>query len=268
MKSEIEEKLIEINRNFYREHAVTFSATRGRVQPGVERALETIDLAGDLLDVGCGNGSVARYWLEKGKAKGLRNGSYTGLDFSPPLLADAHLSSTGVSDVSRSVQFFQADLSQPDWPAGLPKSKYSTITAFAVLHHIPGEARRLQLLRAIRSLLEPEGVFILSVWQFQNSWRFASRITPWEDAGLSAGEVDSGDYLIQWRPAGDPAGRAQAYRYVHIFTTRELQELSGRAGFHIVDSFPSDGEGNRLGLYQTWEKRNKPSAWVGDAAPN
>ncbi|MDZ4158263.1 MAG: hypothetical protein U1B80_00610 [Anaerolineaceae bacterium] len=41
-------------------------------------------------------------------------------------------------------------------------------------------------------------------------------------------------------------------RYVHLFSRQELIALANRNGFEIVQTFESDGEGGRLGLYQVW----------------
>jgi len=41
---------------------------------------------------------------------------------------------------------------------------------------------------------------------------------------------------------------------VHLFSREELGGLAQRAGFEIVDEFESDGQGERLGLYQVWQK--------------
>ena len=81
--------------------------------------------------------------------------------------------------------FVQADLSSSDWDASLAGKQYAVILAFAVLHHLPGHALRLQILRKVRSLLPPEGRFIHSEWQFLNSPRLTGRIQPWEAVGLS-----------------------------------------------------------------------------------
>jgi hypothetical protein len=125
---------------------------------------------------------------------------------------------------------------------------WSLITAFAVLHHIPGEELRLDILKTVHKLLAENGRFILSNWQFLNSERLKRRIKPWETAAISGSEVDAGDYLLDWRSGGD------GLRYAHYFTAEELSALAQRAGFQVVDSFLSDGEGKRLGLYQIWRR--------------
>jgi hypothetical protein len=42
---------------------------------------------------------------------------------------------------------------------------------------------------------------------------------------------------------------------VHQFSEQELAELAESTGFRVVESFYSDGEGGRLGLYQVWKKK-------------
>ena len=141
----------------------------------------------------------------------------------------------------------QADLSTTDWDAPLAGNRYDAILAFAVLHHLPGVELRLQILRKIRSLLPDGGRFIHSEWQFLNSPRLAARVQPWEAIGLSEDDVDPGDYLLDWRQGGT------GLRYVHHFSEAELAELAASTGFEVVESFLSDGENHRLGLYQVWK---------------
>jgi tRNA (uracil-5-)-methyltransferase TRM9 len=229
-------RLLELNRQFYQTFALPFSATRQRLQPGVLKVLEQISPEDNLLDLGCGNGELAHELARCGHA-----GSYTGLDFSPPLLDEASLGQPS------NFRFILADLSGVNWDADLTGNRYDAILAFAVLHHLPGVELRLSLVRKVRSLLDPEGHFIHSEWQFLNSPRLAARVQPWEAIGLSGTDVDPGDYLLDWRQGGT------GLRYVHHFSEPELMELAHQAGFEVVDSFLSDGENGRLGLYQTWK---------------
>jgi len=228
-------RLLDLNRQFYQTFAIPFSATRQRLQPGVLHILEQIQSDDDLLDLGCGNAELAHELARCGHA-----GSYTGLDFSPALLQQAAIGQPA------NFRFLQVDLSSKNWDAHLAGCGYDAILAFAVLHHLPGADARLQLLRKSRSLLEPGGRFIHSEWQFLNSPRLAARLQPWQVVGLSDQDVDPGDYLLDWRQGG--AG----LRYVHHFSEPELAELASQAGFEVVDSFLSDGENARLGLYQVW----------------
>jgi len=229
-------RLLELNRQFYQAFALPFSATRHRLQPGVLKILEGISPEDTLLDLGCGNGELAHELARCAHA-----GFYTGLDFSPALLEQA---SAGKPDNFR---FLLADLSSADWDDELKDTHFDTVLAFAVLHHLPGLEMRQSLLRKVRTLLEPGGHFIHSEWQFLNSPRLAARAQPWETIGLSAGEVDPGDYLLDWRQGGS------GLRYVHHFSAPELATLAAQSGFEIIESFLSDGETHNLGLYQVWK---------------
>jgi SAM-dependent methyltransferase len=238
-------RLVELNRSFYEQFGASFSATRLRLQPGVRRVLEGLKGAESVLDLGCGNGELARELGRRG-----HRGPYLGVDSSLPLLRAAQADQVSGFQAA----FLQADLTHFSLVADqLPLSNHwDLVTAFAVLHHIPGEALRLDLLRSIQRILSEAGRLILSNWQFLNSERLSRRILPWEAAGLPGSDVDPGDYLLDWKRDG------HGLRYVHHFSVGELSGLAARAGFNVVDSFVSDGENGRLGLYQVWEKKAKP----------
>ncbi len=228
-------RLLDLNRQFYQAFAAQFSATRQRLQPGVLQVLKQVTPTASVLDLGCGNGALARHL-----ARNEHSGTYTGLDFSPALL---ELADTGLPPNYR---FHQEDITAEDWDIALGAQQYDFIFAFAVLHHIPSPELRQRLLRKVRPLLSAQGRFIHSEWQFLNSPRLAARIQPWEAIGISQAEVDPGDYLLDWRQGGT------GLRYVHHFTEAELEALAASSGFTIAETFLSDGENGRLGLYQVW----------------
>jgi tRNA (uracil-5-)-methyltransferase TRM9 len=120
---------------------------------------------------------------------------------------------------------------------------------FATLHHIPSNEIRIDILRTVKSLLKPNGKFILSNWQFLNSEKLKSRIQDWGKVGLTKDDVDENDYLLDWRSGG--AG----LRYVHHFSSDELQTLANQVGMRVEAEFLSDGENGKLGLYQVWVQR-------------
>lgn len=233
-------RLSEINKLFYQTFALPFSATRSRIQPGVRRILERIGSQARLLDLGCGNGELARELDNRD-----HQGPYVGLDSSAALLEQAREALAGVAGFP--FYFLEADISRPGWDAHLPLFPFDWILAFAVLHHLPGERLRRQVLLKVHELLAPGGRFVHSEWQFLKSPRLRDRIQPWEKAGLSAAEVDPGDYLLDWRHGGT------GLRYVHHFTAEELEEMARETGFRILETFHSDGEGGNLGIYQIWE---------------
>ena len=98
----------------------------------------------------------------------------------------------------------------------------------------------------MKKLLNPNGRFYLSNWQFLNSEKLKTRIQPWSRIGLSDQDVDEGDYLLDWRSGGE------GLRSAHHFSAEELLGLAEQAGFKLEAGFLSDGENGRLGLYQIW----------------
>lgn len=281
-------KLLSVNRQFYQTFAEAFDATRQRIQPGVQRVLaRVLDLIPNdarILDLGCGNGELARELARRGF-----RGTYTGVDFSEGLLQAARetcqvFEQTKFANLT-GLTFVQRDLTAPDWEVGL-EGPFDVVMAFAVLHHLPVPFHA-EIVRKVRALLArhseelprrgipetsvaplPEkgndqpasggfladarndrfekGIFILSNWQFLNSPRWQARIQPWERVGLTREEVELDDYLLDWRRGGE------GLRYVHHFSEAELDALAGGAGFEIVESFDSDGKEGNLGLYQIW----------------
>jgi tRNA (uracil-5-)-methyltransferase TRM9 len=238
MDSATAARLIELNRDFYTRFGDSFSATRHRIQPGVRRVLETLHGDENILDLGCGNGELARELAKHGHC-----GFYLGMDFSLPLLLEAESMPEHFS-----AKFMEADLTQLSAISNqhLAAGSWSLIMAFAVLHHIPSRDLRINILKAIHKLLKPDGLFIHSNWQFLNSEKLKARIQPWEAAVISNLDVEAGDYLLDWRSGG------QGLRYVHHFNESELKELASATEFNILDSFYSDGETRNLGLYQVW----------------
>ncbi|MCL5611394.1 MAG: class I SAM-dependent methyltransferase [Chloroflexi bacterium] len=234
----IVQRLLALNHQFYTDHGCEFSATRDRLQTGVMRVLDSLRGNESILDLGCGNGELARTLSRRN-----HSGSYLGLDFSLPLLNEA-----GREPFTFPVKFLATDITAGNWRSKLPPSTFNLIFAFAVFHHIPGFELRLNIIREIHNSLEPNGHFIHSNWQFLNSPRLKARIQPWDAIGLTDQDVDPNDYLLDWKRG------APGLRYVHHFDEAELAELAKASRFEIIEMFCSDGENQRSGLYQIWKK--------------
>jgi 2-polyprenyl-3-methyl-5-hydroxy-6-metoxy-1,4-benzoquinol methylase len=231
-------KLINLNRQFYQSFAQQFSTTRARLQPGVLAILEQTPRHADILDLGCGNGELARQLASRA-----HSGIYHGLDFSTELVNLARAKITTPLQATFNV----ADLTSGDWQDQLSAQEFDIVFAFAVLHHIPSNQLRRDVLHKAREHLKSGGRLFLSSWQFLDSPRLQARLQPWESVGLSESDVDPGDYLLDWRHGG------YALRYVHHFSKEELEILAQETGFQTRETFHSDGEGGILGLYQYWD---------------
>lgn len=238
MQPETAEFLIKLNLQFYQSFADQFSATRGRVNPGVARILDQTSLDAKILDLGCGNGSVALDLQECGF-----KGEYLGVDFSEGLLSAA---SNKVGE-NPHFRFEIADLTD----LSNFKSQFSNfdlVFSFAAMHHIPGKERRISFLNAVNQLLKPGGRFIHSNWQFLNSSKLAARVQDWARVDLGAEDVDADDYLLDWKSGGE------GLRYVHHYNEKELAGLAAETGFTVEETFLSDGKEGNLGLYGVWGK--------------
>jgi len=249
VKTSTVEQLLALNHQFYQTFALQFSATRLRLQPGVKYILGIIPKNAKILDLGCGNGELAQA-LENSHFLG----QYVGCDVSAGLLSVAKARFIDQKDIPpEKYRFLQVDLASPGWENIIPDLQYSIALSFAVMHHLPGIDLRLRVLSTLRNIFniqtEPQSIFIHSVWQFMNSPRLRDRIQPWNIIGVNDEDVDPGDFLLDWRHGG------KGLRYVHLFSENELQELAYATGFTIQQTFFSDGEGGKLGLYQIWQPK-------------
>lgn len=243
-------KLVNLNKQFYQTFGEAFSQTRQRIQPGVRAALSKIPRQGNWMDLGCGNGALAVEWLKSGKA-----GVYRGLDFSEVLLQKAREAiALNQPPLNLIFEFEQANLIENDWIRTAGEGCWDGVMAFAVLHHIPDTDLRKSILQVVFKVLKSGGLFIHSEWQFQNSEKWMARRQPWTKIGIDAKDIDIGDTLLDWRHVTAGQTDEVGLRYVHLFTREELATLARQTGFSIIDEYESDGEGGKLGLYQTWQK--------------
>ena len=235
MRQDILQRLLDLNHEFYQTFARPFSETRQRVQPGVLKAIKDLPFGTSVLDLGCGNGLLAKTLHQAG-----HRGTYLGLDSSKALLGEAR-----EDNLHPNATFLEIDLAQANWSSSLPTS-FDHIFAFAILHHIPGALLRNKIVKVLPSLMTENGLFIFSVWNFLSSPRFQNRILPWKKVGLHEDDLESGDYLLDWKRGG------YGLRYVHSFGGQELQSMAHEAAFEVVQRYQSDGEDGKSAEYHVW----------------
>jgi len=257
VRDEVRRRLVALNSEFYQTFAEAFSETRRRVQPGVRRALEGIAATASVLDLGCGPGNLANALAVHGHV-----GFYAGLDGSERLLNIARLETDHPTAV-----FLQSALTEPSWTEHLAQHlataqagrrveafrnhshRFDRVCAFALIHHLPGAEQRLRFVRQAAGLLEEGGAMAVSVWDFLSSPRFRGRIVPWETIGLTEGDVEEGDYLLDWRRGG------HGLRYVHLFSEDGLASLAQSCQLRTIETYRSDGQNRRMAMYALWQKQ-------------
>ncbi len=228
-------RLNQINRDFYRATAAEFDATRQTAWPGWERLLEAIPLPIEsALDLGCGNGRFALFLA----ARQRRPFQYIGIDSDPDLLRRARQQLAALSQVS--FRLIQRDLVLDE-----PLRERAQLTVlFGLIHHVPGLARRQELLRAAADCVSPGGYLAFACWRFYERERFRGRIVP-SPADIA---VERHDYLLDWR-RGD-----RALRYCHYVDDEEHQQLIAATGLSVIADYRADGAEEDLNRYTVLRK--------------
>jgi len=235
MKPELIDRLNQINRTFYSTFAASFSETRESARE-LEVILPYIADGARVLDLGCGNGRVAKL-----VARHRRDVAYVGADASAELVARCKMQDAGRK--LHEAEFLVADMLEPGWTRKLTGASFGCILLLAVLHHIPVSDVRARILRQVRELLAPQGRIIVSTWQFMDNERMRKKIVPWSVAGIDERELEPGDALLNWKRGG------VGLRYCHWIGEDELRALATQAGLNVVETFRAGGREGNLSLY-------------------
>jgi len=229
-------KLLELNREFYSKFSAEFSDSRSEDRLNLDPWREYLRDEMSLLDVGCGNGRLVSA-LEREK----HPLAYLGIDSSAELVALAAKRAAKLKHLDAT--FRVADLADPNWCKGLGKfGSFDLMLALAVLHHLPSFQLRARVLNDIKTLLAPNGAFVMSNWQFLNSQRLRNKLVPWDRVDLKPEELEQGDYLLDWKRGGT------GYRYVHFVTEAEVQELARTTRYTVVRQEYADNDLNLFSI--------------------
>ncbi len=218
-----------INQRFYETVANDFDATRQQPWQGWQQLVPYLREGMRVLDVGCGNG---RFGVFVASQLGGQSFHYTGIDNSDALLERAR---TALGSAAR-LELRDVVEAPPDEAFG----QYELVVLFGVLHHIPGAARRLDLVRRLARRVAPGGRLVFSEWRFDEVPRLRERIVAWDD-GM---DVEAGDYLLDWRRG------THALRYCHAVDDAEHARLVEATGLLPVAEFRADS----ANLYAILEK--------------
>jgi len=231
-----------INLRFYRTRAEAFSARRQRPWAGWKQLGVAFPSAPSrvlrVLDVGCGNGRFGAF-LARHMDPPPR---YLGVDASGPLLERCRAR----RDLPPGAELLERDVVAD--PAALRRGPFDAIALFGVLHHVPGEATRRQLMATLSARLEAGGSLALSLWRFGTQPRFQRLAVPWHRVGIDPGDLEPGDTLLSF------AGDASVPRYCHHIDEGEAERLLAGLPLEPLESFLADGPRGDLNDYRLLRK--------------
>lgn len=252
MNTNLVKKLNQVNQDFYQKTASSFSSTRQQPWHGWEQMLESFLLELKqkklrVLDLGCGNGRFAEF-LKKTEL----TFEYLGVDQSTELL---HLAKEQLTSILPEGSF---TLQKLDIVDQLIEQKplfnesigqFDLIVVFGVMHHIPSKQLRQELLQQLQSLLNHNGVLVVSFWQFdRNLQLFARRVDPIGILGAEASELESGDFFLTWER------EVRTTRYCHLTNFEEQQALINTLSAKVINTFEADGKSGHDNQYWVIQK--------------
>jgi SAM-dependent methyltransferase len=247
MNDETIERLLALNRRFYASFAEHFAASRSISDPALTSILPYLPSDATILDVGCGNGRLALL-LDRERP----GSTYVGVDAIPELIEEACAQAGQLPQTDTT--FRVADVTRPDWTEDLPQAPFDCVVVLAVLHHIPDFDLRARLLRAVAGVLKPQGYAILSTWRFLAHERMRRKIVDWDEVGVDEGELEPGDFLLDWKRGG------RGLRYCHMVDEEEVERLVAASGFVVRETFRAGGREGDLSLFAVLDRREEARA--------
>ena len=235
-------RLIELNTEFYRLQAASFSQTRHAAWTGWRRLADglSLDSHAKVLDLACGNLRFERFLQERFP---LTRFEFDAVDNCPAL-------SVGAKDIP----VRDLDLAQALLDGRRPElSAHDLTVSFGFMHHLPTFEMRRGLLELLARATAPGGVFSVSFWQFMDDEGLAAKAEQTTTRGISElGITGLGarDYLIGWQ------AKPGVYRYCHHFDDTEVDALATHIAdrARLVDSYRADGRTGRLNRYLVFKR--------------
>ena len=245
-------RMAELNEEFYRENAASFSGTRHGAWPGWGRCVAGVgEGAGKVrvLDVASGN---LRFFDCLAGVVGA-DLDYVAVDSCDELTESAS------RQARECVRYQSLDVVEALLGGSLERSidcgGRDLCVCFGFLHHVPTERLRVALMRDLLAKTRPGGVCCVSLWRFMEEPTLAERARETtadavRELGIEPGQLGDGDWLLGWQ------GRRGSWRYCHSFSDEDVEGLVGGVSglARLRDDFCSDGRSGKLNRYLVLER--------------
>lgn len=272
MDTKFAQMLCQLNNDFYRDQAVSFSDTRHAKWPGWERCLKAVSSVfldqsnSVVLDVACGNLRFEKFLASQLLERHIQVWALDSCDELLPQTCAGTLvekvnadgaDTPDATDVHLQINYLHCDVmeaigSSKAFTYGIPQANISV--SFGFMHHVPLPEWRVQLLNSLIEATKPGGFVCVSFWEFLADEGLAAKAYKTHERalaelgpvwGFSSADFNDGDFLLGWR------NTPGAYRYCHSFSTSEVDALiatvSQRA--ECVARFRADGRTETLNEY-------------------
>lgn len=272
MDTKFAQMLCQLNNDFYRDQAVSFSDTRHAKWPGWECCLKAVSSVfldqsnSVVLDVACGNLRFEIFLASQLLERQIQVWALDSCDELLPQTCAGTLvekvnadgaDTPDATDVHLQINYLHCDVmeaigSSKVFTYGIPQADISV--SFGFMHHVPLPEWRVQLLNSLIEATKPGGFVCVSFWEFLADEGLAAKAYKTHERalvelgpvwGFSSADFNDGDFLLGWR------NTPGAYRYCHSFSTSEVDALiatvSSRA--ECVARFRADGRTETLNEY-------------------
>lgn len=250
MQVDVIKKLNNLNEQFYKKVGPEFDRTRQQYWKGWDTLIPLIkkkyrqnELS--VLDLACGNARFGRFLAEYFPDKNIQ---YHGIDREETLL---NLSQSALQATHLQFTLEKQDIIQALLDKNLFSSKdtYDIVMVFGLLHHVPSQALREELVKALEIVLKPQGILVITSWQFATLPRFSERFINPEVVDLHSEDLEKNDYILDWKRV------ETAYRYCHFANEAEVKNLiEANTKLQVIDSYYADGKTHSLNCYSIAEK--------------
>lgn len=210
-----------------------------------------------ILDLGCGNMRFERFLEERFPSEPFELECIDGCPELAGFGGTPSDSPDGMDGTGSSTFFMEADIIGALVRGAIPPlgaGEHDLSVAFGFMHHIPGEATRIEAMRELSESTGKGGIFAVSLWRFADDpktrrkarRKTAGAIDELSDLpGFEDLELAPGDYLLGWQD------RPGVYRYCHSFDDAEIERMVSalEPAAWLIDRYRADGRGGRANEY-------------------